>query len=477
MNSLVIKKYSVILGILLIYALPAYASFEISEIMYDVDGTDTDREWVEVQNTGSSPEDLSKWFFFSGNTKHALVPDTSSMVPAGGYAVIAQKAAKFKLDWPNFTGLIFDSSWTGLNNTGDTIALKDPPLTTVGSVTYTSSMGAGGDGNSLQKTVSGFSAGSPTPGAGPTVSTSVQVSGGGIGSPASTVTLAPAIKKETEAPKINTEIITKNIVIARVPFDISSTTIGYSKELLTKGRFIWNFGDGMMQEDLESKKFSYVYEYPGDYVLTLEYYQNYYNKEPQATDRMVIKVIEGGVTVSSVGTDTDPYIELENNSTYEIAISMWMVKGVTHSFAIPNGTILLPNKKLKLSPHATSFDATDISSIVLQNPAGEIVSQFPKIVQEVKSIHVYQPKDVSVSYSTPVSKVTSKEQATPIDLNTLGAQAAASGIPISNNILAWFGLGGLILVGSLATFFIKNPPKEKDHLEDTLRAEDMTIVE
>jgi hypothetical protein len=142
----------------------AHASFEITEIMYDQQGSDTNREWVEVKNTGSIPDDLSRWFLFSGNSKHRLAPQNTFLVPASGYAVIVQDIPQFNLDYPNFKGILFDSSWTGFNNKSGTISLKDANLNIVSPVSYTSAMGGAGDGNSLSKIDNIWQEGTPTPG-------------------------------------------------------------------------------------------------------------------------------------------------------------------------------------------------------------------------------------------------------------------------------------------------------------------------
>lgn len=140
------------------------ASFEITEIMYDLDGTDSNREWIEVKNISNKTEDLSKWYLFSDNTKHTLVPQNESNVANGSYAVIVQNVPQFKNDWPNFAGQIFDSSWTGFKNSGELISLKDPELNVVSPISYTSSLGGAGDGDSLQKINNNWVGSKPTPG-------------------------------------------------------------------------------------------------------------------------------------------------------------------------------------------------------------------------------------------------------------------------------------------------------------------------
>jgi hypothetical protein len=159
-----IKHYILIIIVFFSWAGLVCADFEITEIMYDQEGTDTNREWVEVRNVGTSSEDLSKWFLFSDNTKHKLVPQTESIIPAGSYTVIVQNVEQFKVDYSNFQGSLFDSSWTGFNNTTESVSLKNPNLNIISPMTYTSGMGGNGNGNSLSKINGTWQNGVPTPG-------------------------------------------------------------------------------------------------------------------------------------------------------------------------------------------------------------------------------------------------------------------------------------------------------------------------
>jgi hypothetical protein len=48
-------------NIFLIFLIPAFAeaSITINEIMYDVEGSDTDREWIELKNNGSDNDAIN----------------------------------------------------------------------------------------------------------------------------------------------------------------------------------------------------------------------------------------------------------------------------------------------------------------------------------------------------------------------------------------------------------------------------------
>ncbi len=495
------RKYCFILVILFfIFGRIVHADFEITEIMYDLDGTDTDREWIEVKNTGLEPADLSKWYLFSDNSKHTLMPQGDSNVQSGGYAVIAQNISKFKVDWPNYSGSFFDSSWTGFNNETESIALKDPDLNIISPFTYNSSMGGSGDGNSLQYINGAWQGAVPTPGVENqttnntdnnqnlnTTSNSnpsgVITSSSSISSSSSSVS---ATKKESDNPKITTKIITKNIAVANVPFEIDHTTIGLKKEKIIFGRFVWNFGDGMKKEGRTSDPFQYIYQYPGDYVVTLSYYNTFFDAKPEAVDRMIMKVIPSGINISSVGNINDPYIELENNSNYEISLMGWKVIGVAHHFIIPDGMVLLPNKKLKLSPRITGFDINDLNNIKIINETGEIFVTYPNIkpplvgTSSIKSFNQVISESVSLKKDESIKK--SEVTSETINLNDLGASSASSDISknIGINTYAWFGLFGIIIVGIVSVFMIQKK-REDDYPEyiegKQLSAKDMTIIE
>lgn len=145
----------------------SHAQVVINEIMYDLPGSDNDREWIEIYNSGSDAVDLTNWIFFEQEVNHTLTNVIGgNILPAGGYAIIAQDDSDFLTDWPGFSGILFDSSWNFLhNNNGETIALKSNATTTVYQVTYDPDVGAKGDGKTLSLIGTNWKAIVATPGA------------------------------------------------------------------------------------------------------------------------------------------------------------------------------------------------------------------------------------------------------------------------------------------------------------------------
>lgn len=149
-------------------AFPCFANAQVvvTEIMYDLsEGSDSGREWIEVYNASTNPVTLTSLKVFENGTNHKITGDTAALSP-GIFAVIADNPAKFKADWPNYTGLIFDSAFS-LNNDGETIAITNGAGSTLDVVTYTNAS-AHGTGDSLQRASGSpqFDAGMPTPGVG-----------------------------------------------------------------------------------------------------------------------------------------------------------------------------------------------------------------------------------------------------------------------------------------------------------------------
>ena len=103
---------------------PAPSSVVITEV-----GTyeSAQHEWIEIYNPGHEEVDLANWIFWEDGVNHqlTLTYGTSSLLRANQFAVIAQNADNFLLDYPLVTSTVFDSSWGSLNESGEEIGLKN----------------------------------------------------------------------------------------------------------------------------------------------------------------------------------------------------------------------------------------------------------------------------------------------------------------------------------------------------------------
>lgn len=139
-------------------------SVRINEVMYNPSGSDSDHEWIEIYNNGSDI-DIRGWKFFENNQNHGLTLKQGNWtIKNNSYAIIAEDWDTFLLDYPNFNVTLFDSSFDLKNSEGEFIAIKNGTTYFISNLTYNISIGANGDGNSLQLVNETWYALTPTPG-------------------------------------------------------------------------------------------------------------------------------------------------------------------------------------------------------------------------------------------------------------------------------------------------------------------------
>ena len=167
-------KY-ILFGLLLLFAVPilatrtVYADVIITEIMYDPEGGDSGREWVEIMNDGSVAVDMQHFRFFEADTRHRIKESVGSMqLEPGAVAVIVQDSAYFKNDFQQYHGAIFLSSFS-LRQQGEQGELLGMYNTAADrmehQVTYAPDERTGGTGASLHLTLGNTQVPAPaTPG-------------------------------------------------------------------------------------------------------------------------------------------------------------------------------------------------------------------------------------------------------------------------------------------------------------------------
>jgi len=122
--------------------------------MYNPEGADSGREWIEVYNTGDESIDLINYRFLENDVAHRLSPhnpdDTGLLLEPQKYAIIADNSTKFLEDYSE-NELLIDSVFS-LKNTGEELSIVNPDGEIIYTVTYDPEWGADGTGSSLQNT-------------------------------------------------------------------------------------------------------------------------------------------------------------------------------------------------------------------------------------------------------------------------------------------------------------------------------------
>src|SRR4051812_39098421 len=132
----------------------------LSEIMYDPQNTDTNREWVELFNTGASAVSLSGWQFgLPTNNLWTTALPASASIGAGQALVLTPSMATLDSDWGSGINRIQVSSFPSLTNDPNssaaaaTLAIRNASSVIQDQITYKDGAGwpttNGNDGNSI----------------------------------------------------------------------------------------------------------------------------------------------------------------------------------------------------------------------------------------------------------------------------------------------------------------------------------------
>jgi len=372
------------------------AQVVISEVMYDIEGSDSGREWIEVTNTSASSIDISGWKFFENGSNHGLTLFTGDAnIGSGGSAIIADNPDKFAIDNPSFSGTVFDSSFS-LKNTGELLTIRDSDLNDVDSLTYDTELGAGGDGNSLQLVSGTWSALVPTPGlASVTVEIVEEEQEEGSQAQSGSSSSSLASNFPTEQQIFASAGGDRNVIVGADSM-FEGEALGLQKKPLEGARYMWNFGNG---ETKEGQNVLHYYQYPGEYVVMLNVSSGQYS----ATDRIVVNAYSSELILSKVESD---FVEIHNESNKELNLSWWQLDSAGERFMIPKDTIILANKKLIFAKNITGLDTSVKESVSLLYPNGvEVVSFFEMQIPQktvVKKKIVSKPKPVIVAKEEPI---------------------------------------------------------------------------
>ncbi len=440
-----------------------YAQVIISEVMYDLsEGSDAGREWIEIQNTGSAPLDLSTWKLHEAEINHGLtVFQGDVQISPDAFAIISDTPAKFLIDHPGFTGTIFDSSFS-LSNTGETLILKkqndDKTFSDIDIFSYVSDQGGNGTGQTLQKVFGSWVSGDPTPGAqnvsnsiptqtnsennSPTNETSEQVqssttppvSGGSSGS-----------VEQTIFPDAGSD----KTVIAGAATVFSGVALGIKKEPLQNAKFFWNFGDGTIAE---GQKITHAYSQTGQYLVFLEVS----SADRSNVDRAVVTVIDAPLSISSFVPGSEGYIEIQNSANVELDISNWHISDGLVMFKIPQNTFILAKKPIRFSNNVTRLSQG--KDIKVLYPSGA-----PARMQNVAAalpVTVSKPVTPSVATQLPVSPSSVSVKALSEEKRVTQTAAVRDALPESKNTassnMLWFGaLGTLVVFAIGSVLFIR----------------------
>ncbi|MCX6752418.1 MAG: lamin tail domain-containing protein [Candidatus Nomurabacteria bacterium] len=483
------KKIILIFMVVLFFSRFNFARAEV--IINEVQIKPIGESFIELYNSGAS-QDLTGWFIKRKTASGLEYPLISASrlkdksIPADSYFLLTNEEGYIGNITSNVT---WAKSYSFAND--NTIILYNASEDSISKIGWGDVSDCSDpcpsnppEGQSIQKTGSGsWVIATPTPGATNEVSATLastasgSIVGGSTSSNSSnsfstqTTTTAETKSKITEEPKIKVQIATKTLGFVDLPLSFQATAFGLSGEKLYYGKYFWNFGDGNSKEVsvTDSAQFTHTYFYPGEYVVSLDYYQNSYNLNvPDASNQITIKIIPADVSISKVGDEKDFFVELSNNTNYDVNISNWILGGGLKSFIFPKNTILGAKKKITVSPKVTGLSILDKDVLKLMNPQNEIIFDY---ATSITSANMPALSKANRSVKNVVSEAIAPAQVVSVDQNEQvsaenslatsadeQASVASSDVVKNNSVFNYLPMTiFLILLGgsAVAVYFIR----------------------
>lgn len=307
------------------------AQITITEIMYNPEGTDSKREWIEVFNAGNVDVDLAGYFLLENNVYHKLTATNGSVLQGGAYAIIADSATDIVGEYPAFSGLIFDSVFS-LNNTGESLVIADSAKQEIDSFVYSSEMGANGDGHSLQINGTDMVTASPTFGEINKTESEVieKESDEDTGSSSSSSNnsshseQAP-VSSYTASADFKVDAGRKRLVSINTPIEFN----GFISKSDVKVRYHWNFGDFNIDT---GRSVDHIYRYPGTYQIVLQAK----NKDYVGVARTEVVVVEPQIMIETSSST----LAFKNLDSKEVNIGGFRIVLNNKTVTVPEDTII-----------------------------------------------------------------------------------------------------------------------------------------
>ncbi len=381
----------------------SHAQIAISEVMYDPAGTDTKREWVEVCNVSSGSVDLTAFKLFESSSNHSIVAFSgNSQLEAGACGVVADDPASFKIDYPSFSGSLFDSSFS-LSNSGEQLILRSSSDADIDSTTYPATA-AKGDGNTLHRSGTTYSAGAATPGSeagfsapsgGGSAGTG-NVDGAQVNQNGNTATPATGVTSVINFQTVTVEPTPKLTVRITVP---EQTIVGVltrmnAEAYNTKGQVVkasikWTFGDGTTGAGSDVR---HAFLSDGTYAVHVE-------ATADGLSDTAVGTIEVAPLLVSMHVSSDgSAMRITNETKNTLDVTAWKLRAGSQYYIFPDNTLLLPGATVSFTQAVTKLtEIVHVQYAELLNASNERVAESRLAVGSVANSAAVTPIPLSLT--------------------------------------------------------------------------------
>ena len=339
------KKHVLFTIMTLVYSVISFTLFTVSvyaagpivritEILYNAEGLDEGKEYVEVINIGPGQIDMTTVKFFERSSNgHAIRQHgtKNAVLQPGDIAVIVESPKLFLHNYPSFDGTLLDTGSFALLNAGATVSLEQDGRL-LHSITYSKQNGAQGDGNALHIAEDDtISAEYPSVGVvnGITINTSV--------SDVNAITNTDNAVPSTETNTTHDETANGVTFISDPAIVFSASTTKFSvvrKEDDEEQKVLygsWNFGDGTyVLGDITE----HSYLHPGAYIVV---FQEHVESGKGVALQQEVRALFPQVIVKR--TD-EAFVRLHNHHSFMLDVSGWQIISGVSTFVFPENSLV-----------------------------------------------------------------------------------------------------------------------------------------
>ena len=485
--------------------------------MYNPQGSNTGREWIELYNQGGSDVTMvggsaaKTWRVQDGANNNALhtLTDPSGgtgrgtlVVPAGGYLIVASDPTEFISG--EYAGGSYSAvkSALSLSSSGASISLIDQTsgtASTIDSVPYTSAQGGADDGTSLQRQPDGsWLAALPTPGAlnatvaytppaasdssssnsSQQTATSSTTQTASTVAPVSSYVAPPTPNLFADAGDDRTVIVGADVEFDGHGYDRNQNPLDPSST-----RFSWNFGDG---GTAEGTSVLHHFDYPGRYAVVLSIASGVYG----VSDTIRVNAEAAALSFTVL---PDGGVAIQNRAGHDLDLSGWVVRQsgaafapqfmlAAHSEILSGGTMQIGTETLKFRASAdasleypngvVALGAGETTTVSPQPPTSAATTSAVVAAAEVVAPSSASPADDAAATSDDTAQASddsaapSVSDASPASSTQVAAPAAAHIAFPSGKIWWWLGAILLALGGGAALMVSRGAAKHEWDIEE-----------
>ena len=436
----------------------------ITEVMYNAEGADEGKEYVEIINTGPGVIDAKTLIFFEHNRKHAVRSVRGEpILQPGDIAIIVSRAEQF-VEHYDFNGTILDTTNFALNNTGSTLAIQHQDRMTH-TVDYAKENGADGNGFALH--ISGN--GTVTP-AQPSIGT---VRGVPVDNSVPEIMSQEqgaeerASQQETAESSPGVRLVTEpeHVFLASESVFFAEKDTDGKKEVLYG---VWNFGDGTR---IYGKKVKHAYLHSGTYIISFQEVatgseRDRTNAPPGVMIRRDITIRAPEVWAERV---SDVFVRLHNNHSFVLDVSGWLLFTENTRFIFPKGS-LIPGQ----GSTVVSF-STDASApiFIVTAGGGQFNAMKSARTDTAQPVSRKNPTEESVKKSMNVQKTETnvpnllplqhtEQTVKDVGVTDANSHTVQDQTKTKQMLIVWIALFFGIIAIALAPFFLSQSEKQKE---------------